>query len=145
VLLLVTALAASSIDSLENGLTSIFASDIVKIGWNPLWISRILMVAVNIPAIYLAGKKFDVISLFLVADLVFATSVFPVFWGLQTQDHGIFKAPTELGSFLGCISGIVTVLVNGVINDAGGGLFAFQSWSWLWSNGSRQTLTSALR
>jgi SSS family solute:Na+ symporter len=145
VLIMVTALAASSIDSLENGLTSIFASDIVKIGWNPLWISRILMVAVNIPAIYLAGKKFDVISLFLVADLVFATSVFPVFWGLQTQDHGIFKAPTELGSFLGCISGIVTVLVNGVINDAGGGLFAFQSWSWLWSNGSRQTLTSALR
>lgn len=125
VLLLVTALAASSIDSLENGLTSVFASDIVKIGWNPLWISRILMVAVNIPAIYLAGKKFDVISLFLVADLVCATSVFPVFLGLQTQDYGIFKAPTEVGAFLGCISGIVTVLVNGVINDSDGGIFEY--------------------
>jgi SSS family solute:Na+ symporter len=125
VLIMVTALAASSIDSLENGLTSIFASDIVKIGWNPIWVSRICMVAVNIPAIYLAGEKYDVLSLFLVADLVCATSVFPVFLGLQTQDHGIFKAPTELGAFLGCISGVVTVLVNGVINDADGGIFDY--------------------
>ena len=125
VLIMVTALAASSIDSLENGLTSIFASDIVKIGWNPLWVSRICMVAVNIPAIYLAGEKYDVISLFLVADLVCATSVFPVFLGLQTHDHGIFKAPTELGAFLGCISGVVTVLVNGLINDADGGIFDY--------------------
>jgi SSS family solute:Na+ symporter len=125
VLVLVTALAASSIDSLENGLTSIFASDIVKIGWNPLWISRGLMVAINIPAIIMASKKYDVISLFLVADLVCATAVFPIFLGLQTLDHGILKAPTELGAFLAIISGIVTVLINGVINDADGHIFEY--------------------
>lgn len=125
VLILVTALAASSVDSLQNGITCIFSADIVKIGWNPKWISRALVVAVNIPAIYMASIKYDVISLFLVADLVCATSVFPVFLGLQTADIGILKAPTELGAFMGCIAGVVTVLINGVVNDAEGGLFDY--------------------
>ena len=124
-LILVTALAASSVDSLQNGITCIFSADLVKIGWNPKWISRALVVAVNIPAIYMASIKYDVISLFLVADLVCATSVFPVFLGLQTTDFGILKAPTELGAFMGCIAGVVTVLVNGVVNDAEGGLFDY--------------------
>jgi len=125
VLILVTALAASSIDSLQNGITCIFSADLVRIGWNPKWISRALVVIVNIPAIYMASIKYDVISLFLVADLVCATSVLPVFLGLQTKDIGPFKAPTELGAFLGCIAGVATVLINGVVNDAEGGLFDY--------------------
>lgn len=132
VLVLVTALAASSIDSLQNGLTSIFYHDLVRFGWNPVWITRMLMLAVNVPAIWLASKKWAVIALFLVADLVCATSVFPVFLGLQTKDYGIFKAPTELGAFLGCVSGICTVLVIGVIVDAEGGVWEY---FWLRNNG----------
>jgi SSS family solute:Na+ symporter len=132
VLILVTALAASSIDSLQNGLTCIFYHDLVKIGWNPKWITRALMVAVNVPAIYLASEKWDVIALFLVADIVCATAVLPVFLGLQTQDHGVFKAPTELGAFLGCLSGIATVLVTGVLFNAEGGIFEY---FWLRNDG----------
>ena len=132
VLILVTALTASSVDSLQNGLVSIFSHDVVKIGWSPMWVARGLMVAVNIPAIWLASKKWDVIALFLVADLVCATSVFPVFLGLQVKDYGILKAPTELGAFLGCLSGIAAVLVNGVVNDAEGGLFEY---FWLRNDG----------
>jgi SSS family solute:Na+ symporter len=120
VLIMVTALAASSIDSLQNGLTSIFSHDLVKIGWNPKWITRFLVVCINGPAIYLASKKFEVISLFLVADIVCATSVFPTFLGLQEKDWWILKAPTELGAFMGCICGVVTIIVNGIINGAGG-------------------------
>jgi solute:Na+ symporter, SSS family len=124
-LILVTALAASSVDTLQNALSSIFSRDLVKIGWNPKWIARAFMVIVNIPAVFLASKKFDVINLFLVADLVCATAVFPVFLGLQTNDKGILKAPTELGAFCGIISGFVTVLVNGVINGVKGDLFEY--------------------
>jgi Na+/proline symporter len=124
-LILVTALAASSIDSLQNGLTSIFSADIVKIGWNKKWFNRLLLVALNAPAIWLASKKHDVISLFLVADLVCATSILPTFLGLQTSDLKFLKAPTELGAFLGCVSGVVTVVVNGLINDADGGIFDY--------------------
>jgi SSS family solute:Na+ symporter len=127
VLILITALAGSTIDSLQNGLTCIFAHDLVKIGWNPTWITRILMVLTNIPAIYLASLKYDVIALFLVADIVCATSVFPVFLGLQTTDMlgGYLKAPTELGAFAGCISGFITILVNGVVNNSEGGAFGY--------------------
>ena len=125
VLILVTALAASSVDSLQNGMTSIISHDLVKLGWSPTTISRILMVAVNVPAFYLASEKYDVISLFLVADLVCATSVLPVFLGLQREDYGIFKAPTELGAFSGCVAGVVTVLINGAVNDVDGGIFEY--------------------
>lgn len=135
-LILVVALSASSVDTLQNGLSSIFFRDLVKVGWNTQWICRALMVVVNIPAIFLASKGYDVIALFLVADLVCATSVFPVFCGLQTEDMGILKAPTELGAFLGCISGVVTVLVNGLINNADGGVFQY---FWL-KNGAICTL-----
>jgi SSS family solute:Na+ symporter len=124
-LILVTALAASSIDSLQTGLTAIFSHDLVKYGYYPKQISRVLVVAINIPAIYFASEKYDVLTLFLVADLICATSVFPVFLGLQTTDIGILKAPTELGAFLGCISGVVTVLINGIVNDSEGGLFQY--------------------
>jgi SSS family solute:Na+ symporter len=125
VLILVTALAASSIDSLQTGLTSIFSHDLVKFGYYPKQVTRLLVIAINIPAIYFASEKYDVLTLFLVADLVCATSVFPVFLGLQTTDIGILKAPTELGAFLGCISGVVTVLVNGIVNDSEGGVFDY--------------------
>lgn len=125
VLILITALAASSVDSLQNGMTSILSHDLVKLGWSPTMISRIIMVAVNVPAFYLASEKYDVISLFLVADLVCATSVCPVFLGLQRNDYGPLKAPTELGAFFGCIAGVATVLVNGAINDVDGGIFEY--------------------
>ena len=131
-LILVTALAASSIDSLQSGLASIFSRDLVKAGWNPIWVTRIFVVAVNVPAIWMASDKYDVISLFLVADIVCATAVFPVFLGLQKEDFGILKAPTELGAFLGCVAGFLTVVVMGIINDLDGN---FLKYFWLRNEG----------
>lgn len=92
---------------------------------NTKWIARFLVVALNFPAIWLASKKHDVISLFLVADLVCATSVMPTFLGLQRSDWKFLTAPTEVGAVLGCVSGVVTVVVNGLINDADGGIFDY--------------------
>ena len=119
-LILVTALAASSIDSLQNALTCIFSHDLVKLGWNPLLITRVLLVLVNIPAIIMSARGYSVISLFLVADLVCATSALPLYFGLQTEDKamGWLKAPTELGALSGCLAGVISVIVNGYINGA---------------------------
>merc|ERR1712161_175575 len=122
VLIFITALAASSIDSLQNGLNSVCYRDALKLGCPPHLLATVLVVVVNIPAIYMASKKFEILGLFLVADLVCAAAVFPVFLGLQRTDKlgGLLPAPTEVGSFLGILSGLVSVLVNGHINGAAG-------------------------
>ena len=101
VLIAVTGFCASSVDSLQVGIVSIFNKDILRYSSNgsaSKWISRLLLVAVNIPAVIMSTKRFDVIPLFLVADLVCATAVFPLFLGLMKEDMGFLKAPT--GTFL---------------------------------------------
>jgi len=122
VLIFITALAASSLDSLQNGLNSIFYRDALRAGYNAHVTASVLVTLMNIPAIVLASKKISVLGLFLVADLVCATAVFPTFLGLQETDMlgGLLPAPTEKGAFLGFISGIVTVLINGKINGQPG-------------------------
>jgi hypothetical protein len=118
VLINVTALAASSIDTLQTAIASILSSDILRFGVSDnvaRLLTRVILILVNIPAIILSSKRFDVIGLFLVADLVCGTAVLPVFLGLITEDYGFIPAPTELGAFLGILSGIAAVVVNGII------------------------------
>ena len=119
-LALLTTLAASSVDTLQNGLASVLSSDLVKHHLSPNW-SRLVVIGFNIAAVVQAADRFEIIPLFLVADLVCATSVAPLFLGLRTRDFHVlgitFPAPTELGAFLGCLSGLATVIVNGHIND----------------------------
>merc|ERR1712087_516810 len=69
VLILVTALCASSVDSLQNGLAAVLSKDLMANKLSINW-SRIIVIAFNIPAIIQALEKYDVIQLFLVADLV---------------------------------------------------------------------------
>jgi len=123
-LVLVTALAASSIDSLQNGMTSVFSSDLLAIcklyGFSPSLvkiISCIVMVVTNGAAIKQSADRYDVLDLFLVADLVCATSVFPVFLGLLDEKKWGILSPTEWGAFMGCLTGIVCVLVIGLVKD----------------------------
>ena len=66
VLFLSCALSASTIDTLQNAITSLFSHDLARLRWNPLIITRVLVIAINIPAIYVASKQFDIISLFLI-------------------------------------------------------------------------------
>eukprot|EP00980_Cylindrotheca_fusiformis_P025290 scaffold13416_cov64-Cylindrotheca_fusiformis.AAC.1 len=133
-LMLTTSLAASSVDSLQNALMSSFSTDLIKLqkrfGFHeeaPKWIARALIVVLNIPAVILGAKGYEVLSLFLIADLVCACAVLPVFLGLVTEDKlgGVVAAPTELGAFLGTISGIFTVVIIGVVVEAEGGLFDY--------------------
>jgi len=127
VLILVTSLAASSIDTLQNAILSVFSHDILaiptctktKIGKCSLgaYTTRILLLVMNVPAFYLAAERKDVITLFLVADLVCATAVFPLFLGLISEKKlgGIFTPITEAGAFLGIMSAMSAVLINGAI------------------------------
>lgn len=120
-LALLTTLAASSVDTLQNGLASVLSRDLIRHNLSANW-SRLVIVVLNFAAVIQASDRFEVIPLFLVADLVCATSVGPLFAGLIDKDIPLFgglyiPAPTELGAFLGCLAGMATVMVNGDIND----------------------------
>jgi Na+/proline symporter len=110
-LALLTTLCASSVDTLQNALASVLSRDLMK--YNCVNFSRLVVLAFNIPALIMASEGYDVLSLFLVADLVCATAVLPVFLGLIPKHKG---GPTELGALLGCFSGLATVYVNGRLN-----------------------------
>jgi len=118
-LVLLTMLSASSLDTVQNGICSILSSDLLNHKLSPNW-SRLIVVGFNIAAVIQAADRMEVVPLFLVADLVCATAVLPLFSGLMTDDlrWGRFyiAAPTELGAFLGAASGIAAVLVNGQVN-----------------------------
>ncbi len=80
-------------------------------------------------------------GLFLVADLVCATAVLPVFLGLMIKDNGFIAAPTELGAFMGILSGFAAVLVNGkiigfdrAVNSITGEVIASGPFSYFWLN-----------
>lgn len=145
-LVIVTALAASSVDTLQTGIASIFSSDLLRFGMSDrmaLVVSRVMLAVILIPATIMSSKRFDVIGLFLVADLVCGTAVFPVFLGLITEDKGFIPAPTEAGAFLGIWSGIAAVLINGkvigfgeAVNSITGEVIATGPWSYFWLTNS---------
>ena len=148
VLIVCTALAASTVDSVQTAIASVVSSDFIRYGVPDKWatfITRLLLIIINIPAVIMSSKRFDVLGLFLVADLVCATAVLPVFFGLITKDIGFIPAPTELGAFLGIWSGIGSVLINGkvigfteAVNPITGQVVATGPWSYFWLTNSTQ-------
>merc|ERR1719424_1094546 len=60
---------------------------------------------VNVPAILLALSGQSVLQLFLLADMLAATVVSPLFLGLHKQTHPV-------GALLGAVAGMLTVLVT---------------------------------
>ena len=106
VLVLALALVMSSMDTLLNGIASAVTSDLPR--FRPgikaallLRSSRTVTVLVAVPAVVIAAQGYSVLYLFLIADLVCAGSVFPVFYGLYS------KRLTSTAALASCIVGIV--------------------------------------
>lgn len=90
VLVLVLALVMSSLDSLLNGIASVFTTDLLRLFPNRstggiLQLTRVLTVVVGVPAIAIASRGYNVLYLFLLADLVCAGALFPVLFGLYSR------------------------------------------------------------
>ena len=87
VLVLALVLVMSSLDTLLNGIASVVTSDLARFkpelkGATVLSSSRAITVVLIIPAILIASQGYSVLYLFLIADMVCAAAVVPVFWGL---------------------------------------------------------------
>ena len=105
VLVLAMALVMSSMDTLLNGIASAVTSDLPRfrpgIKAAPLLrSSRAITVVVALPAVFIAAQGYSVLYLLLIADLVCAGTVFPVFYGLYN------RRLTGRAALASCILGI---------------------------------------
>lgn len=90
VLVLVLALVMSSLDSLLNGIASLFTNDLLRLfpkksTEDILQLTRLLTLVVGLPAILIAARGYNVLYLFLMADLICAGALFPVLFGLYSK------------------------------------------------------------
>ena len=84
-------LVMSSMDTLLNGIVSAVTTDLTRFkpemgSASVLTSSRAVTVVLIIPAIFIASQGYSVLYLFLVADLVCAAAIFPVFFGLYSKN-----------------------------------------------------------
>ncbi len=87
VLVLGLALVMSSLDTLLTGISSLLTTELDRWGVarpRLMGLSRWLIVAVSIPTIIIAAQGYSVLYLFLLADLVCAGAMVPVFAGLYS-------------------------------------------------------------
>lgn len=109
VVALAVALVASSVDTLENALAATFAGDVAG-GRITLGQARWLTVAVTVPAVALALANVSVLRLFLVADLLAAATVVPVFLGLDPRTD-------RRAALAGAVAGLAAVVLLGTVRD----------------------------
>lgn len=93
VMILAVSLVMSSMDTLLNGMASLFTLDLLQ--FKPhrdrhrlLNLSRLLMVVTALPAVWIAAQGNSVLYLFLLADLVCAGMAFPLLLGLYSRRVG---------------------------------------------------------
>ncbi|NEP16673.1 MAG: Na+/proline symporter [Leptolyngbya sp. SIO4C1] len=110
VMVLALALVMSSLDTLLNGIASVFTLDLVRLlpqqsSARLLQLSRILTVLVGLPAIAIAAQGYSVLYLFFVADLVCAAVLFPVLYGLYSRH--ISRHTAFWSSLIGIAAGLL--------------------------------------
>ena len=108
VMVLATALVASSVDSLQNALASLLVTFQHQVGGTSIRQARWLTVLLMIPVFFIALEGFSVLRIFLVADLLCATAFIPVLFGL-------WKKMTPLSAIAGSIAGLLGAVVPGWI------------------------------
>lgn len=102
ILVLALCLVMSTLSSLLNGIASLFTVDLLRLfpamrSAGVLRASRLITVALGLPAIAIAAQGYNVLYLFLLADLVCAGALFPVLFGFYSRR---LTGPMALGSTL---------------------------------------------
>lgn len=110
VIVLALALVMSSLDTMLNGIASVFTLDLMRLlpdpsAGNVLKVSRILTVLVGVPAIAIASQGYSVLYLFFVADLICAAVLFPMLYGLYSRHL------TGVNAFVSSVVGMVAGLL----------------------------------
>lgn len=102
VLVLAVTLVASSVDTLQNGLTALVGSEQPSL---TLGAARWLTVVLMVPAIAVALQGYSVLRVLLVADLLCATAVVPALAGLGARLSGRVAIVSALAGIAGALAG----------------------------------------
>lgn len=108
VIILALALVMSSLDSLLNGISSVFTPDLLLFAKDDegssatvLTISRVLTILVGVPAVAIASQGYSVLYLFFIADLLCAALLFPLIFSLYSRHQ------TANNAFVSAVLGLV--------------------------------------
>lgn len=105
VLVLGLSLVTSSVDTLQNALTSLVVTEQRSVS---LVGARVITVLLLVPAILVAVQGYSVLRLFLIADLLCAATVVPALIGLWSR-------ATLAGSLVGSVAGLLGAVLPGWI------------------------------
>jgi Na+/proline symporter len=105
--LLGLALVMSSADTLLNGIASIVAVDLRRAAPEArtgflLRASRISIIVLAVPLLWIAAQGYSVLYLLLLADLICAAAAFPVFYGLFSERY------TGRAAMVGVLAGLLS-------------------------------------
>ncbi|KAI8475914.1 MAG: hypothetical protein J3K34DRAFT_517076 [Monoraphidium minutum] len=132
VLVLLAALMnEGAIDSLQNGIASSLGGHFFKHA--PLWCNRVGVIALNVPLMVLAiTRGYNVLSLFLVTNLLCCCAAVPIALGLLRRPNAFF---TESGCVFGIASGVLALTALGIgtkwdPSNVGASFAAGADWAW---------------
>ncbi|PWN98943.1 hypothetical protein FA09DRAFT_296327 [Tilletiopsis washingtonensis] len=110
VLVLAGALTSSAYDTLQSAQISTIQND-VFMGRVNLWWCRLILLAINVPAVVLAVRNVDILQVFLIADLGAAAVLPGTLLGLIPSLHFL----NGLDVFVGGCGGFFTVFAAGSV------------------------------
>lgn len=112
--LLAVTMSTSAIDSLQNAIVDNVSG--VWLRKAPLLWVRLLVLVLNVPPLVVSLKSYNIIQLFLVANLVTTTSTLPVLFGL-IRHRLAYKFITPFAMLFGCLQGLIGVFWWAIIDQ----------------------------
>ncbi|DAZ93039.1 TPA: hypothetical protein N0F65_007382, partial [Lagenidium giganteum] len=103
--IIIAALASSMSDSIQIGIA---AELVTNFPGMTLLHARIICILLNIPAVIIALKNVNILTLFLIADLLCTATVGPMLLGAWKRAH-------PHAAVAGCVSGLITIFLCGWI------------------------------
>ncbi|RHZ81112.1 hypothetical protein Glove_123g158 [Diversispora epigaea] len=110
VVILTVSLSCSAYDTLQTAMVAIMSNDLFNNNL-PLFVIRIFTIVINVPAVYFGLKNLDVLTVFLIGDLLAASAMPPVLLGLVDNLYFL----NWFDALIGGIGGMFSVFIFGSI------------------------------
>ncbi|KAL4133860.1 hypothetical protein PRIC2_004176 [Phytophthora ramorum] len=105
IVIVIAMLASGVADSIQIGIAAELTTCFPKLS---LMYSRIIVALLNVPAVVIGYQQYDILNLFLIADLLCTAAVGPMLLG-------VWKRATRTGALAGSAAGLITIFICGVI------------------------------